>query len=126
LNARIKVGPQDKNIAMTTNARPRREEIPYIAASSNAQAAPTVQIHSNDISDRLHHESKVFSEARADQLVAAPAVTVSSVVENQIAPSIDVLVMLKPALPKHPHEFAASPADSAFQRLPVCRPSFWG
>jgi hypothetical protein len=101
-------------IPATIKTMPRRVVIPYATASRNAHAAPAVLIHSIDISDRLRNTPKMLAETSSDQLIASPPVTSPLVIENQIAPSVYVLVVLELVLPEHPHELGATVANPLF------------
>jgi hypothetical protein len=121
VKVRVNAGSHNRIIPATIKIMARRVVTPYATASRNAHPAPTVLIHSINISNSPCNKPEFLSEPRSDQLIAFSAVTLPLLIENQIAPSVYVFVVLQPVLPKHPHELGAAPTDPLFKRRPVRR-----
>src|SRR5580658_2184424 len=108
---------------MTINWMPRRLVTPAAAASSNARRAPAVAIDSTDSSgiDCLHNPAELLPEINQYHVAVSADIAAPFRVQDQVPPRVDVLVVLKTVLSKHPHELCAAGSDSKFQRIPVRR-----
>jgi hypothetical protein len=99
-------GNHENATPMTINWMPRRFVTPAAAASSNAKRAPAVAMDSTDTSgiDCLHSPAELFPEINPYHVAVSADIAAPFRVQDQVPPRVDVLVVLKTVLSKHPHE----------------------